>query len=180
MKTYITSDLHIGHANIIKFCPKTRPYRDVNEMDNSMRNDWNATIQPEDMVYILGDVAFNNGARAAQYVQSLNGRKILIEGNHDHKNLRDTAFRACFEQVHKYHELRYNGEIIVMFHYPIHLAWNRAHYGSIHFHGHCHGSKTGLEEYRARDVGFDATGKIAVELEHMIADAITGKIAGHH
>ena len=115
MKTYITSDLHIGHANIIKFCPKTRPYRDVNEMDNSMRNDWNTLIQPEDMVYILGDVAFNNGARAAQYVQSLNGRKILIEGNHDYKNLRDTAFRACFEQVHKYHELRYNGEIIVMF-----------------------------------------------------------------
>jgi len=179
MKTYITSDLHIGHANIIKFCPKTRPYRNVQEMDNSMRNDWNTLIQPEDLVYILGDVAFNNGARAAQYVQSLNGRKILIEGNHDYKNLRDTAFRACFEQVHKYHELRYNGEIIVMFHYPI-AEWNRCHHGSIHFHGHCHGSSLEIHQWRAMDAGVDSTGRIAVTMDELITEALKKPSRGHH
>jgi hypothetical protein len=37
-----------------------------------------------------------------------------------------------------------------------------------------------LEEYRVRDMGFDATGKIVVSLEDAIADALKGKIKGHH
>jgi hypothetical protein len=54
------------------------------------------------------------------------------------------------------------------------------HRGSVHFYGHVHGDKTGLEKYRARDAGFDATGKVVSSLDDMIVDALKGEIKPHH
>jgi hypothetical protein len=39
---------------------------------------------------------------------------------------------------------------------------------------------TGLEKYRARDVAFDATGKVVSNFDDMIADALKGEIKSHH
>jgi calcineurin-like phosphoesterase family protein len=54
------------------------------------------------------------------------------------------------------------------------------HRGAVHFHGHLHGGKSGLERYRVLDVGMDATGMIAISMEEAIAKALKGKIKGHH
>ncbi len=180
MKTYITSDLHFGHANILKFCPVTRArYPDVDTMNQMMIDEWNAVVQPGDTVYILGDVAFCNAESATRIMQSLNGDKILIEGNHDKKLLNSDSFVRCFKAIHTYHELKYNGNHIVMFHYPI-AEFNRMHHGAIHFHGHLHGNASGLEKYRVRDMGMDATGKIVIPIEDAISDALMGEIKTHH
>ncbi len=66
-----------------------------------------------------------------------------------------------------------------MFHYPI-AEWDQMHRGAVHFHGHLHGGESGLEKFRARDMGMDATGFIAIPMERAIADAMTGEIKGHH
>lgn len=181
MKTYITSDLHFGHKNIMKFCPDTRGhFTDAEQMNELMIDDWNSIVEPDDLVYILGDVAFMPANKAVPILKRLNGRKILIEGNHDVKQLKDNSFRACFEEIHKYLEVQWEKRKIVMFHYPIHKEWNQAHRGSIHFHGHLHGSPSGLEEYRCRDMGYDATGKIVTLMEDAIEDARKGLIPEHH
>lgn len=181
MKTYVTSDLHLGHKNIQKFCPATRGhYEDVDHMNEEMVREWNEVVNPEDLVYILGDVAFMSGDKAAAFLRRMNGRKILIEGNHDRKQLKDKNFRECFEEIHKYLDINYDGRKVVMFHYPIHLEWDQAHRGSIHFHGHLHGKPSGLEEYRIRDMGYDATGQIVMRMEDAIEDARKGKIPDHH
>ena len=54
------------------------------------------------------------------------------------------------------------------------------HRGSIHFHGHLHGNPSGLEHFRVRDMGYDATGNIVTLLDNAINDALTGQIKGHH
>jgi len=181
MKTYITSDLHLGHKNIQKFCPATRGhYTDVDHMNEEMVREWNEVVNPEDLVYILGDVAFLPAPKAVHFLKRMNGRKILVEGNHDRKQLKDNSFRACFEEIHKYLDINYDGRKLVMFHYPIHFEWDQAHRGSIHFHGHLHGNPSGLEEFRARDVGYDATGQIVMLMEDAIEDARKGEIKGHH
>ena len=181
MRTYITSDLHFGHRNIMKFCPQSRARfnNDLEYMNRAMVVEWNSIVHPEDTVYILGDVAFLPAAQAVQIMQSLNGNKILIEGNHDRKLLHDPVFRRCFKEVHKYLWINYNGTQVVMFHYPI-AEWDQMHRGAVHFHGHLHGSPSGLENFRARDMGMDATGCIAVTMENAIASAMTGSIKGHH
>lgn len=180
MKTYITSDLHFGHKNILKFCEKNRAhYEDVDTMNESMIAEWNEIVNAEDLVYILGDVAFLPAAEAVRILKRLQGRKILIEGNHDRKLLNDPVFRSCFDEVHKYHWINYNKTMVVMFHYPI-WEWDQMHRGSVHFFGHVHGGPTELSRYRARDAGFDATGKIVWLMEDAIADAMKGEVRAHH
>jgi calcineurin-like phosphoesterase family protein len=148
-------------------------------MNQTMVKEWNDLISPEDLVYILGDVAFLPAAKAVEYMRRLNGRKILVQGNHDRKTLNDPVFRDCFEEIHHYLDINYNGTKVCMFHYPI-AEWDQMHRGSVHFHGHLHGGESGLEKYRARDMGMDATGVIAVLMEDAIRDAMRGEIKGHH
>lgn len=183
MKTWITSDLHFSHKSISSFCPSTRGHwdsrNDPQKMDRDMIQMWNAEVSPEDTVYILGDVAFCSPQDATAILKQLNGKLILIEGNHDNANLRDRGFRACFKEVHNYLRMNWNGHTIIMFHYPIY-EWDKMHRGSIHFHGHLHQNKTGYEEFRIRNVGFDYTGKIVTLMDDAVADALTGKIKPHH
>jgi calcineurin-like phosphoesterase family protein len=165
----------------MKFCPVSRArFRDdLDYMNQTMVKEWNDLISPEDLVYILGDVAFLPAAKAVEYMRRLNGRKILVQGNHDRKTLNDPVFRDCFEEIHHYLDINYNGTKVCMFHYPI-AEWDQMHRGSVHFHGHLHGGVSGLEQYRARDMGMDATGAIAVLMEDAIRDAMRGEIKGHH
>jgi calcineurin-like phosphoesterase family protein len=180
MKTYITSDLHFSHQNIKKFCPESRArFGDVPEMNDQMIQEWNDVVTPEDTVYILGDVAFCQAQLAVAIIEQLNGNKILIEGNHDIKLLRNAAFRNCFKEIHQYLRLVYNGQLIIMCHYPF-AEWDQMHRGSINFHGHLHGNVSGMEQYRSRDMGMDATGKIVMLMEDAIASALTGQIKTHH
>jgi calcineurin-like phosphoesterase family protein len=181
MKTWITSDLHFGHTNIMKFCPESRARfnNDVDYMNETMIKEWNELVGIEDHVYILGDVAFLPAAKAVQIMQRLNGLKILVEGNHDRKLLNDPVFRRCFSEIHQYLCITHNKTRICMFHYPI-AEWDQMHRGSVHFHGHLHGGVSGLEKFRALDVGMDATGCMVIELEDAIARALKGEIKSHH
>ena len=181
MKTWVTSDLHFGHKNIMSFCPDSRRRfrNDVDYMTEAMIKEWNDLIEPADTVYILGDVAFLSGHNAALVMMRLNGIKILVEGNHDRKTLMDVNFRNEFKEVHKYLDITYNGTKVVMFHYPI-AEWDQMHRGSVHLHGHLHGGISGMEKFRCRDMGMDATGMIAISMEDAIASAMKGEIKGHH
>lgn len=77
---YFTSDHHFWHSNVIKFCD--RPYKDVEQMNEALVKNWNDTVSPEDTVYYLGD--FSMAFRPVElYTKRLNGKKILIAGNHD-------------------------------------------------------------------------------------------------
>ena len=165
----------------MKFCPVTRARfrNNVAYMNEAMIREWNELVKPEDTSYLLGDIAFLPAIKAVEYLNRMNGRKILIAGNHDRKLLNDSNFRKCFDEIHNYLEITYNGTFIVMCHYPF-SEWNSMHRGSINLHGHLHGGVSGMEKYRSRDMGIDATGKIAILLEEAIASAMTGEIRGHH
>ena len=51
MAIYYISDLHIGHANVIKF--DNRPFADITEMNNKIIENWNARVRTDDTVYEL-------------------------------------------------------------------------------------------------------------------------------
>lgn len=175
MKTYITSDLHFLHKNVLTFCPQTRPYGDVTHMNKSMIIEWNNTVNSEDTVYIVGDFALGNVKLATDIASQLNGNKILIVGNHDTHLIQDKHFCKEFSNILHYNEIYYKDKLIVMFHYPI-LEWNKCHYGSIQLHGHVHGATTGLEQYRVKDVGMDATGKVVSLLDDIFLEMMNKEV----
>jgi len=78
-KTWFTSDTHFMHRNVLNYCK--RPFKDVYEMNEAMIKMWNKTVKPFDTVYHIGDFSMGNKAHK-EVVHKLNGRKILISGNH--------------------------------------------------------------------------------------------------
>lgn len=99
-KVWLSSDHHMGHMNILKFCPQ-RLYKDIQEMNEKLINEWNQVVAPDDIVYYLGDfsMAFS---QVKHLVRHLNGTKILIPGNHDEIH---PANRKCKRDPQKQHDI---------------------------------------------------------------------------
>jgi len=81
MATWFTADLHFGHANIIRYCE--RPFADAEAMNRSLVQGWNDTVGADDTVWVLGDVALGKISETLTMIAELNGRKLLLAGNHD-------------------------------------------------------------------------------------------------
>lgn len=95
MNNWIISDTHCGHENIIKYC--NRPYKNAAHMDEDLVQRWNNRVKPGDIVYHLGDVGMNKGDEyLPKIIARLNGKKILILGNHDKSAKRMMEFGFDF------------------------------------------------------------------------------------
>jgi calcineurin-like phosphoesterase family protein len=143
-ETFVISDTHFGHANIIKFVDKNnnniRPFSDVEEMDSYMIEKWNSVVKDGDRVYHLGDVVINR--RCLPILDKLNGKKVLIKGNHDIFRLRD--YVKYFDDIRAYKVIPEYG--IIMSHIPIHpeslKRWK------LNIHGHLHNNKLDDPKYK--------------------------------
>ena len=91
---YFISDTHFYHKKIIKYV--NRPFKDVEEMNNTLINNWNKRVKHKDEVYILGDFSFGNKEQTLDLLNKLNGRKYLIKGNHD-RVVKDKEVASRFE-----------------------------------------------------------------------------------
>lgn len=81
---YVLSDLHLGHANIIKYCSRPFLHSNVREMDRVLITNWNNTVKNNDFVYYLGDLSLNNGhSSPIADFHRLNGQIKFVQGNHD-------------------------------------------------------------------------------------------------
>lgn len=162
---WVTSDLHFGHRNVMKFCHKTRSkWSNVEEMNEGLVEEWNSKVLPGDIIFHLGDFSFMKKVATVDILERLNGSKFFILGNHD-KGARQVLQR--YGTVCDYYETNYHLEghtghpesvKVCMSHYPM-REWNQCHRGSLMLHGHMHGS---VEMFgRSMDVGYDSLGEIA-------------------
>jgi calcineurin-like phosphoesterase family protein len=85
---FLIADLHMGHANIIRYCSRPFLVSDVREMDHVLIKNWNYTISSLNRIYFLGDLRYGKDALSAlQYTRKLKGRITFIQGNHDDPEL---------------------------------------------------------------------------------------------
>ena len=98
---FYIADWHYNHANILSY--DNRPFKTVEEMDAALVERWNATVTSADTVYVLGDMFWGGETKAVPVLDSLNGKKILIKGNHD--RCKNTEFRKRFDQISGYLEI---------------------------------------------------------------------------
>lgn len=135
MKKFYIADWHYGHNNCLHF--DNRPFKTVEEMNAALVNNWNDVVATEDIVYVLGDMFWCKAGEAQHVLDQLNGRKILIRGNHD-RNI-DGHFEQKIEKIADYLEVEDGGCHIVLCHYPIPCFKNHF-YGWYHLYGHVHNS----------------------------------------
>lgn len=163
---YFTSDLHLGHRGIIEM--QKRPFADIHEMNRVLIYNYNAVVGKEDTVYILGDISHHLPVESAnEMIRKLNGKKILIKGNHD--KMYDSSL---FEEICDFKTVSLSGRYFVLMHYPM-LSWPKKNSGSIQIHGHIHGheeynlqnKKNGVLRY---DVGVDANNFFPVSVKRVM------------
>jgi calcineurin-like phosphoesterase family protein len=159
MRIFITSDTHFGHKNIIKYCK--RPFESVEEMDCAIRDIWNSLVNPKDIVFHLGDFALNRSGKYSDLPSHLNGKKILVKGNHDDAKI---LTNPSWERVCETFNLPYKGLKIRMRHHP----WvETKEPNTIFLHGHTHGNQGDWHNGQI-DVGVDSWDFAPVDLEEII------------
>jgi calcineurin-like phosphoesterase family protein len=128
---YITSDTHFGHPNIVKFKANgqiMRPFDDYIQHDEFLIEKWNSVVRPQDKVYHLGDVCISR--KSLKLLERLNGKKVLIRGNHDIFHLEDYA--KYFKDVRACHKL----DGCLLTHIPVHKSCMERFGCNIHGHTH--------------------------------------------
>lgn len=126
-KIWVVSDLHLCHQAILKY--ESRPWNTVEEMNEALIERWNSVVGPSDRVYLLGDIHFGS-KKNIELVGRLNGRKVLIKGNHDNQKIQE--YLKYFDDVRGCVE-RYG---YILTHIPVHPNEKRRYKGNIHGHLH--------------------------------------------
>lgn len=172
-KVWFTADTHFGHKNIIKYCD--RPFKDVVEMNAMMIEKWNAKVGKDDIVFHIGDFAFIKDKPLLDLIHNLNGKIILIPGNHDdvdnYANIIHKIAPNKFDVATELFEVNILVEDeklrFVLCHYALRV-WNKSHYGAIHLYGHSHGTLPDDPTARSMDVGADCHGYAPISLDDVL------------
>jgi calcineurin-like phosphoesterase family protein len=189
---FFTSDFHFGHTNVIRF--DGRPFKDVDEMNQSLIDNWNSVVSDEDIVFYLGDLSHRcRPEMVKELVDQLKGKIHFILGNHD--RYRDISRLNRFEKIYDYgtdisvkdDDANRGYQDIVMCHYPI-LSWNKGHHGAWQLHGHCHQSlhkNPDMEWFYKRKVidagcnGWDYTPISYTQLKEVMSNKIISPVDHH-
>lgn len=179
-KTFITSDHHFFHRNIIKYCD--RPFANEYEMNKVLIENWNKVVTQGDTVIHLGDFFAGLKGRkkqARELVTKLNGSKFLILGNHDHftkQEYKEMGFDHVDDALVK-------GKLLFT-HYPAIVDERYPHIGTeyskklfesnkseIIFHGHRHLPNPDRPEFKNHiNVGVDANNYTPIDLMKLLTE----------
>lgn len=170
---YFTSDLHLGHANIIRHC--NRPFVSVEEMDETILQRWNEKVKPSDTVYILGDLIFRSKIAPEDYLSRMPGKKHFIVGNHDKAWMKKVDLTRWFESVDMMRYISDGQRKMTLCHYPM-MSWPFSNHEGWMVYGHIH-ENTDMEYWplidhydRMLNAGVDINGFAPVTFEEMIVN----------
>lgn len=167
---FFTADLHFGHDKLVA----RRGFDSVEEMDETLIDNWNARITDADTVYIAGDMFVCPVRRIRAILDRLAGIKILAVGNHDRTWIRHRSLTSAFREIAPVVEYFGSRDTVVVTHYPM-LDWYRRRHGAIQVYGHVHDAcDAPYSRYLARmrgayNAGVDVCGLAPVTLAELRA-----------
>lgn len=148
MADYFSADWHLDHANVIKY--DNRPFKNVEEMNKTIIDNYNSIVKPNDNFYFLGDFCFNM-RNAESHLEKLNGNLFFIRGNHDKKDM-IRLYQKYGTYLGEQKKIKVQGQEIVLNHYGMRV-WDKSHHGTWALYGHSHGSLPDDPNSRSFDVG---------------------------
>lgn len=171
-KVWFTSDLHFWHKNICKYC--NRPFETMEEMNQALIDNWNSVVKEDDTVFVLGDMGFCGYDKLEPLMSQLNGKKYLIQGNHDSDKIVFRLYEAnIIEGYYKMHEVTIIGDEecpdqqLTLCHFPM-IDWPNKERGAWMIHGHQHQlPDTPSCSTKHWDVGVDRNGLKPISFEQL-------------
>ncbi len=130
MRIFIISDTHFGHFKLEQLEGRPR-----NALEKVIKN-WNRMVKPDDLVIHLGDYIVGSSSNYEHIIYSLNGRKVLLLGNHDQKSY-SWYIKNGFDFACEAFYWEYMGKRILFSHEPQekNTKWD------INIHGHLHSGR---------------------------------------
>lgn len=157
MNYWFIADEHFAHKKIIEYC--NRPFKNVEEMDETIINNFNSVVGENDLTIHAGDFCLIKDKKIVyeKYINRLNGKHLNIKGSHDYwlpwkksQQIWEKNFKTCH---------------IVVCHYAM-RTWPRSHYNSFQLYAHSHGRlPTVGKQY---DIGVDPNNYYPVSLEQIL------------
>lgn len=170
---FLTSDLHFCHDRAFLYEP--RGFSNVQDMNAAIVQRWNQVVQPEDTVYVLGDIMLNDNEEGMRLLQSLNGHISIVLGNHDTPT-RVALYKECskIESVELAAALKYKGYHFFMTHYPCftgNLENESLKQGTCNLYGHTHQQTNFYQDIPFMyHVGQDSHNCTPVHIDQVIED----------
>lgn len=185
---FVTSDQHFNHTNALRLMADTRPFESVQEMNETLIDNWNAVVGEDDITFVLGDFFMGRAEDVREMLNRLNGRIILIVGNHD----TDAKLRIYRDMPEKIIDIDdgyifedYNGISFCMNHYPVEgdsvkhreleskgwhncVSYFNEHPESIYLYGHVHGNAPCGPLNGTYHVGVDTNNLTPISLDEII------------
>jgi calcineurin-like phosphoesterase family protein len=155
--TYLTSDTHFGHANIVTSrMARPRTFSSIEAHDEALIAAWNNRVRAEDCVLHLGDFAYGCSLKHAREIfDRLNGVKTLIRGNHEQRGERLPWEGGVHDVMAlSIQDAGMRKAVPVWLSHYAHVTWPDSRRGRIHLYGHSHGAIPPTA--RSCDVGVDA------------------------
>lgn len=139
---FFASDYHFAHEKA--YTTFTRDdgrflryeFANADEGDEAMIERHNKVVKPNDRIYMVGDIVFHK--KYLHKVGRMNGRKVLIKGNHDLLEVKD--YLEYFDDIRGVHQ--FDGMVIT--HIPIHPD-SLSRWG-FNVHGHLHANRVKLPD----------------------------------
>lgn len=155
MTEYVISDPHFYH----KLMADQRGFANVDKMNYHIIKSINQVVSKHDKLYVLGDISFANKEKTKYVIDQINGKLILVMGNHDRSGSDQWFYDVGFDTVIR-GGLWLNG--VLLTHEPI-----PEYFSSIlNIHGHTH-------EYKAKglkiNVCVEALKYIPARLDELIS-----------
>jgi calcineurin-like phosphoesterase family protein len=102
MKVFATGNQQFGRIGAIK--KYNRPFKTVEEMNNTLIDSWNNTVSSKDSVYVLGNL-FWDPLTADDIIRRLNGNIFLMRGDYDRatediEELHPTKLKIIDSEIH--------------------------------------------------------------------------------
>ena len=113
----LTHIRYFGHDKIRGYT--NRPFYSAYEMDETLIHKWNRRVSKDDTVYHLGDFALANIREVKAYRERLNGRIVLIKGNHDRFNSSRLKLQGGFDEAINSLSLTISGVRYFLKHKPV-------------------------------------------------------------
>lgn len=136
---WFISDTHFNHTNILSFKDnngdKLRPFSSTEEMNETMIENWNKVVKPQDKVYHLGDVIFGDKKDFDGILSRLNGKKRLVLGNHDYG--KEKLLAPYFKEMSSSRQFIKDDFKCILSHIPLHPDCIER-FGNLNIHGHLH------------------------------------------
>jgi calcineurin-like phosphoesterase family protein len=156
---WVISDTHLGHANILRYCPWRQTWADdVEEHNQKIVSAWQELVGPDDWILHLGDFALCDRAGLASFRSQLPGRICLVLGNHDRS--KKAMIESGFDLVVRRGRFAFDGREVFARHDPGQVTMEEADGAERILHGHCHGNpRRGIEaelDARMVDCSLDA------------------------